>query len=78
MERILPPKSADKHVVIDRTVKLHHDHWPFYRIFWFKTIILLMVTISIRCLKVIPYPPKNKPPPLFDPQVLAQVRLPRL
>lgn len=26
----------------------------------------------------VPYCPKNKPPPLFDPQVLVQVFLPRL
>ena len=27
---------------------------------------------------ILPYPPENKPPPLFDLQVLAQVFLPRL
>ena len=33
---------------------------------------------GLKHLLQVPYPPKNKPPPLFDLQVLAQVLLPLL
>ena len=44
--------------------------------------VSLCVCVSVTMLAAIyihiPYPPENKPPPLFDPQVLAQVCLPQL
>ena len=37
-----------------------------------------LLLIHMQAYIVVPYPPENKPPPLFDPQVLAQICLPRL